>query len=99
MGVQGGTNNLIQGNYIGSDVSGQYDLGNLYHGIVLSSANGTRITGNLIVNNRVNGINLTGNGNVIENNLIGTDATGHAAVGQRRLPASPSAAAPIASAD
>ena len=76
VGVQGGTNNLIQGNYIGSDVSGQYDLGNLYHGIVISSANFTRITGNLIVNNRANGINLTGNGNVIENNLIGTDATG-----------------------
>ena len=76
VGVQGGTNNLIQGNYIGSDVSGQYDLGNLSSGIVVSSANSTRITGNLIVNNRASGINLGGNGNAIENNLIGTDATG-----------------------
>ncbi len=73
-----GPNNTIQGNYIGSDVSGQYDLGNLYDGINVSSASGTKILGNLIVNNRNNGINL-GNGaisTVVENNLIGTDATG-----------------------
>lgn len=76
--VQAGPNNVIQGNYIGSDVSGQYDLGNLYDGIyITSSASGTKILGNQIVNNRANGINLSSAANtVVENNLIGTDATG-----------------------
>ena len=77
IGVQAGANNVIQGNYIGSDVSGQYDLGNLYDGVYVISANGTKILGNLIVNNRVNGINLSSaNNTVVENNSIGTDATG-----------------------
>ena len=77
IGVQAAANNLIQGNYIGSDVSGQYDLGNLYDGVYITSANGTKITGNLIVNNRNNGINLSSaNNTVVENNFIGTDATG-----------------------
>ena len=73
--IQGGTNNTIQGNYIGSDVSGLFDLGNLYDGIFLSSVNGVRITGNLIVNSRANGINISSSsGTVVENNSIGTDA-------------------------
>lgn len=72
-----GPNNTIQENYIGSDVTGQYDLGNLYDGVNVSSASGTKILGNLIVNNRNNGINLSGaNNTVVENNLIGTDVNG-----------------------
>ena len=75
--VQAGPNNVIQGNSIGADVSGQYDLGNLYDGINVSSASGTKILGNLIVNNRANGINLaSANNTVVENNSIGADATG-----------------------
>ena len=75
--VQAGPNNVIQGNYIGADVSGQYDLGNLYDGIYVTAASGTKILGNLIVNNRANGINLaSANNTVVENNFIGTDATG-----------------------
>ena len=75
--MQGGPNNVIQGNYIGSDVSGQYDLGNLYDGVYITSANGTRILGNQIVNNRAYGINLfAANSSVIENNVIGTDVAG-----------------------
>ena len=77
IGVQGGPNNVIQGNYIGSDASGQSDLGNLYDGVAITAASGTKILGNLIVNNRANGINLSGaSGSVIENNLIGTEASG-----------------------
>ena len=73
-----GPNNIIQGNFVGSDVTGQYDLGNLYDGISVSSATGTKILGNLVVNNRKNGITLGNNAvnSVLENNLIGTDATG-----------------------
>ena len=75
--VQSGTGNLIQGNLIGTDVSGQYDLGNISDGIYVTSSQNTRITGNQIVNNRANGINASAStGTVMENNLIGTDSTG-----------------------
>lgn len=75
--VQSGPNNWIQGNFIGTDVSGQYDLGNISDGIYVTSSTGTRILGNEIVNNRANGINLsTSSGTVMENNLVGTDSTG-----------------------
>jgi parallel beta-helix repeat protein len=74
--VQAGPNNTIQGNYIGTDVGGQYDLGNIDDGVYVTSAAGTKILGNLIVNNRANGICLASvTGTVMENNLIGTDAT------------------------
>ncbi|HEX7471092.1 MAG TPA: right-handed parallel beta-helix repeat-containing protein [Verrucomicrobiae bacterium] len=74
--VQGGPNNLIQGNLIGTDVSGQYDLGNISDGIFVTSSQNTRITGNEIVNNRANGINLSSSsGTVMENNFVGTDAS------------------------
>jgi len=75
--VQAGPNNLIQGNYIGTDVTGQYDLGNISDGVFVQSSSGTRILGNQIVNSRANGINLqSANATVMENNLIGTDSTG-----------------------
>ena len=75
--VQSGPNNWIQGNFIGTDVTGQYDLGNIADGVYLINSIGTRITGNEIVNNRANGINLsTSSGTVMENNLVGTDNTG-----------------------
>ncbi len=76
VGDQGGQNNVIQGNFIGSDVSGQYDLGNNSDGVTLSSSANARIIGNEIVNNRANGINVSGSsGTVIENNCVGTDAS------------------------
>jgi len=74
--VQGGPNNLIQGNYIGTDVTGQYDLGNISDGIFVTGSTGTRIINNQIVNSRANGINLSSSsGTVVENNFIGTDAS------------------------
>ena len=74
--VQSGPNNLIQGNYIGTDVTGQYDLGNVSDGIYITSSAGTRIYDNQVVNNRANGINLSSSSStVIQNNLVGTDAT------------------------
>jgi parallel beta-helix repeat protein len=74
--VQGGSGNLIQGNFIGTDVSGQYDLGNISDGVFVTSSQNTRIIGNEIVNNRANGINLASSSTtVVENNYIGTDAS------------------------
>jgi parallel beta-helix repeat protein len=74
--VQGGSGNSIQGNFIGTDVTGQYDLGNIADGIYVTSSKNTRIIGNEIVNSRANGINLASStGTVVENNLIGTDGS------------------------
>lgn len=81
VGIQSGKN-FVLGNYIGTDVSGQYDLGNVSDGVYVFAANSNRIAGNVIANNRRNGINLdTANGNVIENNYIGSDISGTRSLG------------------
>jgi parallel beta-helix repeat protein len=74
--VQGGANNLIQGNYIGTDVTGEYNLGNISDGVFVFGSTGTRVSGNQIVNNGANGVNISSStGTILENNLIGTDTT------------------------
>jgi hypothetical protein len=73
---------VVQGNRIGTDVTGTQPLGNTT-GIALdldSSLNtigGTEPgAGNLISGNGADGIDDNGGGNVIQGNLIGTDRTG-----------------------
>jgi parallel beta-helix repeat protein len=74
--MQGGGGHLIQGNLIGTDISGQYDLGNFSDGIYVTSSKSNRMTGNQVVNNRGNGINLnSSSGTIVENNSIGTDGS------------------------
>ncbi len=78
------TNNLIQGNYIGTDLSGRLALGNTYAGITLLAASNNLIGGtlvsaqNVISGNKQDGIYLTTNSNFnrIQGNLIGLDSTG-----------------------
>jgi len=91
----GDQNNMVQGNYIGTDRNGTAALPNDEDGVnssgdVLASQIGGGATGagNLISGNGRNGINLSsgfggfsfGN-NLVQGNLIGTDATGAAALG------------------
>jgi titin len=74
-------NNVIQGNFIGTDLTGTLSQANGGEGIVVSSS-GNQIggrdpgAGNVISGNRLRGINLAGTGNVVQGNLIGTDVTG-----------------------
>ncbi len=82
--------NKIQGNYIGTDITGTIDLGNLQHGIwmfnnlsnVIVGTDGDGINdaaeGNLISGNNIHGIYLEGyaNSNTIAGNKIGTDISG-----------------------
>jgi T5SS/PEP-CTERM-associated repeat protein len=82
------TGNRIQGNFIGTDVNGAKALGSFVTAIDLPSSSATQIgglastpgtpPGNLIVGaSGNNGIFLqTSDNNVIQGNLIGTDATG-----------------------
>lgn len=80
-------NNRLQGNLIGTDVTGTIALGNSF-GVFT----GTRSTGNLIggaaagVRNVVSGnllvgMKLGGTANVVQGNYVGVDATGERALG------------------
>lgn len=78
-----GHDNVIEGNYVGIDASGSKALGNQGDGVVIEG--GQR---NLVLNNLISG-DLDGvsihdpgaEGNVVQGNLIGTDATGTRALG------------------
>jgi hypothetical protein len=81
----------IQGNYIGTDVSGTRALANGGYGVGVVGISGNTIggltdipgtgTGNLISGNTTGGIELDGSSNTIEGNLIGVDQTGNVALG------------------
>ncbi|MCA9063465.1 MAG: hypothetical protein KDA96_10410, partial [Planctomycetaceae bacterium] len=82
---------VIQGNFIGTDISGSIDLGNTSRGIDLSRDFYTQVggtgphAGNLISGNGSHGgIWINGAGdqfNRLEGNVIGLDATGTVAIG------------------
>ena len=84
----GTTNNVVQGNYIGTDATGMTGHGNVYEGITVQDAITTQIggtapgAGNLISVNNNRGILLANaSGNVLQGNFIGTKADGSTAMG------------------
>jgi hypothetical protein len=88
--ILGGEDHVIEGNYIGTDVTGTAALGNGY-GIDISGTFNARIGGtatgarNVIAGNGGFGISISTNGspegsNVIEGNYINTDVTGTVAL-------------------
>jgi parallel beta-helix repeat protein len=90
--VGGATGNVVQGNFIGTDVSGTARLGNGTGVDVAIGAFGNTIGGatpgarNLISGNVSNGIRLDSPGatdNKVEGNYIGTDVTGNTALGNQ----------------
>lgn len=81
--------NVVQGNFIGTDISGSVDLGNSI-GISISTNSIENLIGgaeggtrNVISGNNFAGVTLSapGSSNRIQGNYIGTDVTGMAAVG------------------
>jgi hypothetical protein len=83
-----GTRTLVQGNYIGTDVTGTAALGNR-SGLLLIGVNNTvggtapsgLSAGNVISGNRTDGLDTTGTGTLVLGNFIGTDVTGTRALG------------------
>jgi CSLREA domain-containing protein len=78
--------NIIQGNYIGTDINGEAPLGNGENGILVAGDENTiggemGVTGNVISANVEDGVVIGGLYNDVKGNLIGTNASGSAAVG------------------
>src|SRR5205807_364536 len=84
--VGSASGNVVEGNYIGTDVTGTKALGNSYAVNIFGSASDNTIggtatgAGNVIAGN-TEGITILGADNLVEGNLIGTDATGTVALG------------------
>jgi hypothetical protein len=85
----GANNNLVQGNFIGTDVNGTARLGNSM-GVLVSDFSFSTIGGtaesarNLISGNTGAAVSLSGSvgtGNTVQGNFIGTDVTGMAPLG------------------
>ncbi len=81
--------NVIQGNYIGTDVTGTLSLGNGDDGVLMATSNNT-VGGltladrNIISGNQEQGIRISGSeasGNIVQGNFIGLESTGTAALG------------------
>lgn len=85
------TGNKVQGNYIGTDVSGTEAVRNVLDGVVVEDATNNTIGGaeegarNVISGNQYDGIAINGvfadaSGNEVQGNYIGVDATGEEAL-------------------
>jgi hypothetical protein len=87
----GTSQNVVAGNYIGIDVSGAAALGNQQRGVSIFAGASSNTIGssaaaarNVISANVFSGVTISGagtNNNVVAGNLIGTDATATAALG------------------
>lgn len=76
-----GSNNVIQGNYIGTDATGTLNQGNSIGVDIYGSDNvigGTAAGAGNVISGNYEGILSRSDGNVIERNRIGTDVTGNA---------------------
>ncbi len=86
--VDGGSN-VIEGCFIGTDISGKVGQAN-GDGIGVGSDQNliggtTLLARNVISGNDLAGLSIQGQGNVVQGNLIGTDATGGASLGNGRF--------------
>jgi CSLREA domain-containing protein len=78
----GTSENLVEGNYLGVDVTGTVALPNAGHGAHFVGSPNNTVAGNLVSGNNLNGLTFSDSGgNTIRGNLIGTDVSGAAAVG------------------
>jgi CSLREA domain-containing protein len=82
--ITGPGGNVVEANYIGTDVTGTLDRGNLRNGVFVNGSAGNSILDNVISGNDLRGVFVTGAsaaGNVVRGNLIGTNAAGTAQLG------------------
>jgi titin len=80
---QSSAGNVVEGNYIGTDVTGTIDLGNDLYGVEVEATSGSNIGGTTVgARNVISGndggvlFDTGGDANFVQNNYIGTDVTG-----------------------
>jgi parallel beta-helix repeat protein len=84
-----GSNNVIEGNFIGTDPTGTYALGNGFYEVAGVEVDGCSNTvggaafgaRNVVSGNTADGIDIYGDSNTVLGNFIGTDVTGTNALG------------------
>jgi titin len=77
------TGNLVEGNFIGTDITGKLCIPNKAYGLIVTKAPGNTITGNLISCNGVGGVGIGSiflgsfgdSSTLLKGNFIGVDAT------------------------
>jgi hypothetical protein len=89
--LYGGSGNTVQGNYIGTDLTGTVSLGNGHEGVGMNDSHDNLVGGttpetrNVISGNLRSGVIMGGyggaSGNQVVGNYIGLDATGTVALG------------------
>ena len=90
--IAGGSGNVVQGNYVGTNAAGTAEVANREDGIWIDGASNTTVggtasgEGNLVSGNLWSGIALSGSGtgNVVVGNRIGLDAAGTGAIANQR---------------
>ena len=90
--LENSTGHLIEGNFIGTDVTGMLARPNRLNGILMSNADVSTVGGttpasrNIISGNGSDGLSLTGGSsqNVVSGNYIGLNRLGTAAIGNGR---------------
>jgi parallel beta-helix repeat protein len=84
-------NTQVQGNTIGTDVTGTVALGNQEVGVAIQGGSGNLIGGtgagygNLISGNTLHGVDISGTSAQVQGNSIGTDVTGTRALGNQHV--------------
>ncbi len=88
VGLFASNTNLVEGNFVGTDVTGTHALGIQQWGVIIAEAGDSTIggttagAGNLISGNAGIGLGLyTSAANLVEGNFIGTDVTGTRGLG------------------
>ncbi|MBK7706527.1 MAG: carboxypeptidase regulatory-like domain-containing protein [Acidobacteria bacterium] len=81
--ISSGIGNVIEGNYLGTDITGATRLSTTASSVVIQFSNDNLIGGSSAAQRNViaTGITVSGNGNTIRGNYIGTNAAGTAAIG------------------
>ncbi|HYW70374.1 MAG TPA: SdrD B-like domain-containing protein, partial [Pyrinomonadaceae bacterium] len=86
IGLNGSSTNQVQGNFIGTDITGTIALGNKNSGLSISGSNNTiggttPGAGNLISGNGIGVLVANASGNFFQGNLVGTKADGTSPLG------------------
>ena len=83
--LAGATGNVVQGNFIGTDITGTLPLGNTNFGVSINNSAASNTIGGTVagarnvISGNADGVAIDSN-NMVEGNFIGTNASGTAAV-------------------